>query len=398
MITWRTHLREAIRQLLASKTRAFLAVLGILVGTASVVAMISIGQLAENQILSQFEQLGINLLSVSIQSANYSQQSSARDSLSLDEANNIVNSSNNIELAAPYVMSYGNISFLGNSLNGSAVGVTPNMFRMAKLQLIEGRRLSFLDANDYFCVIGHQLYQAIKKQTGKSPLYQQVSVGSSIFTIVGILGKWPTNYFFNTDFNDAIIIPITTAMGLEKNAQINNIALRIINTNNIEPTKVAIQSYVAANTVNQQVTVHSPKTLIDSMKKSARTMTLLLGMIGSISLIVGGIGVMNIMLVSIAERHREIGVRMAIGARQSDIQWQFLMESVTLSVCGGIAGLILGLIVTDIVAWTSHWQFKVFLMPPLVGFGVSVMVGIFFGFYPAYKASKLDPITTLRSE
>jgi putative ABC transport system permease protein len=395
----KTHIREALRQLTSSKLRAFLAVLGILVGTASVVAMVSIGRLAENQILLQFEQLGINLLSVSIYSDNYnSSNANPNATLSLVNAENINAASNNITMSAPYISNYGNIVYQGKTLQGSSVGITPNMMSIADLTLLSGRNLSFLDANDYFCLIGNQFYQSIEQQGVKNPIGSQIAVGNTIFTIIGVLAPWQTNWFFNTDFNNAVLIPIGTALSIQKNATINSIALKINNTTLLPQTEKDITNYIQQHTLKQQVNVRSPKSIIDSMKASSATMTLLLGLIGSISLIVGGIGVMNIMLVSVAERHKEIGIRLAIGAKQRDIQLQFLIESVTLSIFGGIAGMLLGVLVTYGVSLYSKWTFSFFILPPLLGCLVSVLVGIFFGFYPARKASKLDPILTLRSE
>ena len=395
----RTHTREAVRQLTSSKLRAFLAVLGILVGTASVVAMVSIGRLAENQILLQFEQLGINLLSVSVYSQSYGNPSANPNAnLSLTDAENIAAVSTNISLVAPYLSTYGSIVYNGKSLQGSSVGITPAMMSIASLSLASGRALSFLDANNYFCVIGNQLAQSIEQQGTKNPIGAQITVGNSIFTIVGVLNPWQTNWFFNTDFNNAVLIPIATALSLQKSATISNVAIKINDTNLMSQTENQITQYVQQHTIKQQVNIRSPKSIIDSMKKSSETMTLLLGLIGSISLIVGGIGVMNIMLVSVAERHKEIGIRLAIGAKQRDIQLQFLIESVTLSIFGGVAGMVLGVLVTYGVSLYSKWTFSFFILPPLLGCIVSVLVGIFFGFYPARKASKLDPILTLRSE
>ena len=398
MITLKTHFREATRQLFANKLRAFLAVLGILVGTASVVAMVSIGELAEEQILAQFKNLGINLLSVSVYPLGDNQNANPEANLNIHSAENIVSASANIIEAAPYLSNYGSIVFQGHILSGSSVGVTPAMFHIAKLNIAKGRSLSFLDDFDYFCVLGQALAQKMHGYTHQSLIGQQVKIGSVIYTVVGILQKWPVNFFFDNDFNNSLLVPIHTAMGLQKNAHINSVSLRIGDTSLIAPTEKHIKAYINKHTLQQRVTIRSPKSLIDSMKKSSQTMTLLLGLIGSISLLVGGIGVMNIMLVSVAERHREIGIRLAIGARQKDIQLQFLVESITLSVFGGISGMILGVVITYFVALSFHWVFELFILPPIIGALVSIAVGVFFGFYPARQAAKLDPIQTLRSE
>lgn len=396
-MTLNSYFKEALRQLASAKLRAFLALLGLLVGTASVVAMVSIGKLAETQILSQFEQLGINLLSISVYSDNSNTSTSPGIVLDQQSAAQLISASPNITQVAPYYNSYGNIVYNGTSLQGSSVGLTPAMMKIAKLSVAKGRALSFLDNSNYYCVIGADLSNSIAEQGVANPVGSQIRVGNAIFTIVGILQSWPSNFFFNTDFNSAVIIPLGTAMALQKNPAISNIAVQIHDNSKLNQTQDAIKRYISAHTQDQQIQINSPKTIIDSMRKSSSTMTLLLGLIGSISLIVGGIGVMNIMLVSVAERQREIGIRLAIGARARDIQMQFLIEAVTLSILGGISGMLLGILVTYGVSLYSKWQFAFFVMPPIIGGLVSVMVGIFFGFYPARKASKLDPIITLRT-
>ena len=392
------YLREAIRQLLSSKLRSFLAMLGILVGTASVVAMISIGELAEHQIVKQFQAMGTNLLSASIYSNNGN--SNSFDGLSLANANKLRSISPNIEMVSPYVNVNGSVEFSGHSpQQSSAIGATPEIFSIAKLHLAEGRKISFLDAHHYYAVIGYALAKTLKPYiNNQSLLNKQITVGKDIYTIVGVLKKWPTNFFFQTNFNSAVIAPIQTVLDNQSNSDISNIAIRIHNTAQLSHTEKTLKNHIHQETIGQQIQVQSPKSLIDSMKSSSETMTLLLAFIGSISLIVGGIGVMNIMLVSVVERRREIGIRMAIGATSRDIQMQFLVESMALSAIGGLLGVIIGILVTLGVAMYSHWDFTLFWGPIIIGCGISVLIGVFFGFYPAKKASKLDPIQTLRSD
>ena len=394
----KTHIREALQQLKASKLRSFLAVLGILVGSASVVAMISFGQLSQAQILSQFKALGMNLLSVSIYPKNYnSKNANPFANLNIQEATNINKISNNIWFAAPYVNTYGNLIYNGHALQGSTDGITPEMFKIAKLKLHMGRELSFLDKKDYFCVIGHNLYQKMQSFGVQNPIGKQIQVGNNMFTVVGVLQKWPMNFFFSTDFNQAVLVPIATAMALQKNAKIQNVAIRLRDTNKSATTRATVKKYIENHTLQQRVTIRSPKSIAQSFEKTSETTTILLGVIGSISLIVGGIGIMNIMLVSVAERHKEIGIRLAIGAKQSDIQMQFMIESVVLSLFGGIVGTLSGVLISYIISLIKGWHFSIFITPPILGAVVTIAVGVFFGFYPARKASKLDPIETLRS-
>ena len=166
----------------------------------------------------------------------------------------------------------------------------------------------------------------------------------------------------------------------------------------IEPVIEEVKNYIKQHAPELSVFTRSPTQIIKSMKSQGQIFTLMLGMIGGISLLVGGIGVMNVMLVSVTERRREIGIRKAIGAKRKDIQFLFLIESVVLSLFGGLLGVFIGLLASYLIAYFSHWDFAFFITPPVIGFAVSVATGIFFGFYPALRASRLDPIETLRYE
>ena len=174
--------------------------------------------------------------------------------------------------------------------------------------------------------------------------------------------------------------------------------MRLTKNANIERVQEDIKKDYKKISPDKQLFFRSAKQLIDSMTSQRNTLTLLLALIGSISLVVGGIGVMNIMLVSVVERKREIGIRKAVGARSKDIRYLFLVESVALSLLGGVLGVLAGILTSYIIAVFAGWQFELFFTPPLIGFFVSVAVGVFFGYYPAHKASLLDPIQTLRAD
>ena len=231
-----------------------------------------------------------------------------------------------------------------------------------------------------------------------NPIGTQIRMGKHIFTIVGIAQKWPENTFFNQNINSSIIIPIQTSFVLSKYTKINDIVFRLKPGAKIPAIKASITDYIDKHAPNNNLFIRSARQLIDKMQAQQRTFTLLLGVIGGISLLVGGIGVMNIMLVSVVERRREIGIRRALGAKKRDIQILFVVESTILSVFGGGLGVIFGIVSSFIIAEFSHWHFMLFIFPPIIGFSVSAAIGIFFGFYPAYRASQLDPIEALRSE
>jgi len=394
------HLQEAFANLISAKLRSFLAVLGILVGTASVVAMVSSGELATQHALQQFKKLGTDLLSVSFyherQADNQTQTQT--QTFDLEQVENLQKNIPKLKLIAPYISLYQTISYAGHELEGNIIGTTASLQDVIKLQVSQGRFLTPLDDYEYFCFIGQGIFNALKQQGLMQPIGSRLDLGGEIFRIAGVLESWPENSFFNSDVNHAVIIPINAAKLLSQHTDINNLVVRFDKDANIDELQNAITTYMRGISPNLRLFFRSPKQIINSMANQQRTFTLLLGLIGSISLIVGGIGVMNIMLVSVTERRREIGIRKAIGADRAAIRTLFLTEAIILALFGGLLGVIVGIVISLIIAYFAHWQFHLFLLPPFIGFIVSVAVGIFFGFYPAHKAAKLDPIETLRGD
>lgn len=391
-------IQAAFSNLFASKLRSLLALLGILVGTASVVAMVSGGQMATMQALKQFQQLGTNLLTLS---SNYigkkTDTTDPTTQISLGTAIKITQASKDIQLAAPYTNNYSQVLFQDQPFGVNIIGAEQNLATILKLALSQGRFVSLIDRNEFYCVLGNEIYKKIEAQM-PNPIGKQLKIGDDFFTIVGVLNNWDQNSFVYADLNNAIIVPIQTSLLLSKYTQLNTIIMQINPKADTELLKRSITSYINNHSEDQQLYFNTPQTLIKSMEKQKQIFTIFLGFIGGISLLVGGIGVMNIMLVSVMERRHEIGIRLAVGATPRDISMLFLVESVILALFGGLLGVMLGIFVSFIIAETRHWGFAFFLDPPLIGFTVSVFVGIFFGFYPAYKASKLNPIDALRTE
>lgn len=387
--------REAVVNLLNAKLRSFLAILGVLVGTASVVALMSSSQLATAHALAQFKKLGTNLLAVDIrdrQSGDDTHQSN--DQFTLRDVSRLKTASPQIQLIAPYTVSFKQMYFNATQINGQIIGATEPFGEIAKVNIASGRFVSYLDERNLYCVIGATIAKKIQA-TGVNPLYQQIRVGDYMFTIVGVLDKWPENFFIYSDLNTSIIIPLKTTYLLSTHTEISNILVRLVKHPNLPLAKENIQTALQTILPHKVISLRSPEQLVKLVAKSRQTMSLLLIAIGSISLVVGGIGVMNIMLVSVIERRREIGIRMAVGARQFDILRMFLIESVVLTLFGGLLGVIVGVISSYIFSVITHWVFYFYMMPVMLGFIVSVIVGILSGFYPAYRASKLDPIQTL---
>ncbi len=388
--------KDAIANLLSGKLRSFLAILGILVGTASVVAMVSSGELATQQTLAQFKKLGTDLLSVSIGEAG--KQATKNTGFTPAQVSSLKPPTDNIIKAAPYTDTYANIYYHGHKINANLIGATENLEDVIKINLQQGRFISNLDNYQHYCVIGKDIAEQLKKYAVYDPVGRQLQIGTEYFTVVGVAEHWPENSFFNGDINRSIIITIPAATTVSKFAKINNVILRLRPDADIDATQKIMTNYINQIAPGKQLYFRSAKELINSMIHQKQILTILLGLIGSISLIVGGIGVMNIMLVSVVERKREIGIRKAIGAKRSDIQLLFLIEAVTLSLFGGALGVILGILTSYIISIFAHWHFKIFILPPVIGFAVSASIGIFFGFYPAYQAARLNPIECLRSE
>lgn len=394
------HIKEGFLNLFSSKLRSALAVLGILVGTASVVAMVSGGELATNEAIKQFKTLGTDLLALTLSdaAADNKKSNGTPENLTLAQMKEVAAADNRIRDIAPYTQLYNPLFFEGHEVSGSVLGVTDSFARIIHVELAKGRFISALDGYGFFCVIGHGVYEDIKKITFKDPLGQQIQVGMNVLTIIGVAKPWAENSFVYANVDNAIMIPLLTSTAMSKYAVINNLLIRLAPESDIDGVKEHITNYIEEHAANKQLFFRSAKELIARMAKQSEILTVFLGLIGSISLVVGGIGVMNIMLVSVVERRREIGIRLAVGARRADIRSLFLMEAVMLSLAGGSLGVVIGIIIAYVIAFCWHWQFTLFLLPPLIGFSVSVATGIFFGFYPAYKASRLDPIEALRSE
>lgn len=391
-------LYEAYSNLITSKLRSFLALLGILVGTASVVAMVSGGNLATRAALKELTRLGTNLLSVSIYAKSQNKEGGgAPVPLAYNTAMAIPGKIKGIMMVGPYSQAYSPISYMGHHLSGGLVGVTQSLKKIVFIKMKEGRFISNLDGYSMKCVVGHKLYQQIRQYSEQDLLGKQVQIGKQFCTVVGVLKPWKPNSFMYTDVNNSLLVPLQAAKLISKYATISDIVFRLAKKQNIENLKSQVTHYINLHSQNMRLFFMSPQQLIESAQKQSNILTLFLAFIGSISLLVGGIGVMNIMLVSVVERKREIGIRKAVGARSVDIVSLFLIESVILALTGGILGVVLGVVATYIISLYKHWQFTIFFLPIILGFCVSVLCGIFFGLYPAYKASKLDPIEALHS-
>ena len=390
--------QQALVNLLAAKLRSFLAVLGILVGTAAVVALVSSGQLATEKALAQFKALGTDLLSVSVYQNAADKKSSEKESISISYWRQFPERIPDILQIAPYGTAFQPMSFQGKVLSGVIIGADDSLARIIRIDVARGRFVSFVESFEHFCVIGNGLAKQLQEITLDDPIGKPLRIGQTLYTIIGVAAPWKENGFFNEDINQAVIIPLAGMALVSKETKINYAVLLLKPGSPIDEVINAIKQLITQQAPKMNVFIRSAKQIIASMESQGRIFTLLLAVIGSISLLVGGIGIMNVMLVSVAERKKEIGIRKAVGAKNRDIQTLFLVESVLLSLLGGVLGVVTGLIVTRTIAYFSQWPFTIHLMPPIAGFAVSAATGIFFGFYPARRAAALEPMESLRSE
>lgn len=392
------HAKQAVINLMSAKLRAFLAVLGILVGTAAVVALISCGQLATAKALEQFKALGTDLLAVSVYAKEANKSHAEEDAISSDQWQQLAERIPYVLNIAPYSTAYQALSFHGTVMQGVVIGADEHLADIVHIELAQGYFVSFLESFEHFCVIGYGLSEQIKQLTQDDPLGKQLKIGRALYTIIGIAKPWKENAFFNEDINQAAIVPLGGIRLVSKDAKINSAVLLLKPDSPIDSVIEDMKHILLSFAPKLGIFPRSAKQIIASMESQGRIFTLLLGVIGGISLLVGGIGVMNVMLVSVSERKKEIGIRKAVGAKNRDIQALFLVESVMLSLLGGTLGVILGLVFTRIVAFFSGWTFSIYWLPPVAGFLVSAATGVFFGFYPARRAAQLEPMASLRSE
>lgn len=392
------HVQEALRNLRYAKLRSALAMLGIIVGTGSVVALISSSELATQHALAQFKTLGTQLLALdfsppsSAMSPNRSQAG-----VNANDVAKLTQPVSGVDHVAPYIMSYGQLHVLKKVSSVQVLASTGTLIHIAKIELARGRYVSMLDRHRYFCDIGADVAHEFE-QHGVDPIGQQVLFNHHYLTVVGVLKRWQPTIFLYTDLNHGLLVPLDTAYQMTPAARIANVLFHLTPNVSLATTQSALQHRFAQRLPGWRLDFRNPQQIIGVVAKQRATFTWLLGAIGGIALVVGGIGVMNIMLVSVIERRREIGIRLAIGATGGDILWMFLIESIILTIFGGIIGIILGVSISWGIAVASKWAFRLFSMPILLGFAVSVCVGVLSGFYPALRASQLDPIQSLGND
>jgi len=404
------NIRISFRALAANKLRSGLTMLGIIIGVAAVVALMSIGRGATRNITSRVEGLGSNLVAISsarnVRQAGVGAQSTP---LYYSDYQEIANDVNNVVGIAPTYQAQARVMYSSNSSTFGVTGVTSQFAAVNAYTVSEGRFISDYDnsAESRVVVLGSQA--ATDLFSGLNPLGRDITINGINFTVIGVLASKGSTGFFSQD--EVILIPLETGYArIFGGAAVSNgkrtlssISLSASNANTVNNV-ISQAEYILRRDHQLTLTdtlpfnVTSQSQALSTLTSITSTLTAFLGAIAGISLFVGGIGIMNIMLVSVRERTREIGLRKAVGARRSVILMQFIVETITLSLIGGIVGILLGAAIAEIVTLTGLITTFVSVDVVLYSFFFAALVGLFFGIYPAYQAASLRPIEALRYE
>jgi len=381
-------LKMAFAAMRGNKLRSLLTALGIIFGVGAVIAMISIGQGASKDVSDRISSMGSNMIIVSPLRGTR---------LSLDDARELLDRVPSVTHAMPYVSFSATVKWSNQTHDTSIQGVTEDYTVIRSAGISSGRLFTRDEVSnrELVAVVGQTVIKELF--SGKSPLGEKVMIKGKSFLVVGVLAAKGSS--MGRDSDDTILIPVTTAQRITGSTQVNSIYLKAASADKAalavaHITSILNQKFKRENTVR----VTSQDELLETINTTARTFTIMLGAIAGISLLVGGIGIMNIMLVSVTERTREIGIRKALGAKRKNIMWQFLVESVFLSVAGGLLGVLFGIGVSRAVSYLAKWTTVISLSAVFISFLFALAVGLFFGVYPAYKAANLDPIVALRHE
>lgn len=396
----------AFRALRRNKLRSVLTALGIIIGVGAVIAMVSIGNGAKAQVEEQIASLGQNMILIfsgSVTSSGLRTGWGTAGTLRIEDADAIRREVPGVIAVSPEVISTSQVSAGNQNWFTRIYGEAPEYFDIRQWPLSEGAIFTAQDVRsaNKVCVIGRTT--ASQVFGSENPVGQVLRIRGVPFLITGVLtakGLSPQG----TDQDDLAVLPYSSAMKRVIGVStLRGINVQVASPNDLAPaqqqiTELLRQRHNIRPGRDDDFTVRNQEEIAATATATSRVMTMLLGAIASVSLLVGGIGIMNIMLVSVTERTREIGVRLAVGAHGRDILTQFLIEAVTLSVIGGIIGILLGLGASHLLSVFAHWPTLISIPSIIAAFLVSAAVGIFFGFYPAREAARLDPIEALRYE
>jgi putative ABC transport system permease protein len=409
MINIPSTLKISIRALWVNKMRSALTMLGMIIGVGAVIAMLAVGTGASEKISKQISSIGSNLIIIlpgSTTSGGLRMGMGSQPTLTRDDADAIQRECPAVEYAAPVLNGAAQIVYGNQNWSTGVYGTSPAMLNIREWPLFSGRPFTDQDVRSAtkVCLLGQTVVENLFGSI--DPIGQVIRIKKIPFTVIGVLerkGQSPQGQ----DQDDTIYIPVTTAQkkifgtrfpGMVRSVMVKGKSADDLDAAERQITELLRQRHRIGPKQENDFTVRNLTQIMQVAEQSTKVMTLLLGAIASVSLLVGGIGIMNIMLVSVTERTREIGIRMAVGAKTWDIRLQFIIEALTLSLIGGIIGIIAGISGSKIISTVAGWSTIVSFPSIFLAFGFSGLVGIFFGFYPAYKASLLNPIDALRYE
>ena len=409
MINVNSTFKIALRALWVNKMRSFLTMLGIIIGVGAVITMLAVGTGASEKIAEQIASVGSNLIMVvpgSITQGGIRMGSGSHSTLTKDDAEAIEKECSAVSAVAPIVNTTAQAVYGNQNWATAIYGTSPGILLVKDCALVAGRNFVDQDIRSAtkVCILGQTVVDNLFG--GIDPIGQIVRIKKVPFTVIGIL-ETKGQSIMGQDQDDVVYIPLTTAqkkiVGTSMPGMVRSIMVKARSAEDMslaerQVTELLRQKHRSGPNKEDDFTVRNLSQMMQVAEQSANVMTILLGAIASISLLIGGIGIMNIMLVSVTERTREIGIRMAIGAKTWDIRIQFIIEALTLSMIGGIFGITLGVTGSYILSAAAGWATIVSPLSIILAFGFSGLVGIFFGFYPAYKASLLNPIDALRYE
>lgn len=396
----------ALKALYSNKLRSILTMLGIIIGVGAVIAMVSIGMGVRKKVQDSISSLGSNMLIVQAGAPRVNgvrQAAGSGENLKLDDSDAIKKKIKNIDYVAPSVQKAYQVVNGNQNWNTTVYGITYEYMSIRSLTVNSG---SFITDNDIntrtrVAVIGATVASNLFGST--NPVGKNIRINNDPYKVIGVLDNKGQSAM-GQDQDDCVLIPITTAMErLMALTSIRTINVQVSSADKIDQVQAEIETLLRQrhrikNPADDDFQVNNLTSIMETMTSTTTMITLLLGSIAAISLVVGGIGIMNIMMVSVTERTREIGIRKALGATFNNIMMQFLIESIVVSVLGGLVGIIIGCASAMAIAQFGGFNTVITLEPILLSFFFSVGIGLFFGIYPARKAAKLDPIEALRYE
>ncbi|MFJ5350400.1 ABC transporter permease [Pectobacterium parvum] len=388
-------LLESLNSLILLGRRAVLALLGIAVGCGSVVALLNVGHNAETEAMGVFRGMGSDLLVAAVQNrmGNHAISSAPADLDIPVLRQNLPD----IKAATALIVTSTEARLRGRSLSTMVVGSRAELSEVLELKLAQGRYLSDFDEQSTYIVLGANVAEQWASQGGVAALGERVQVSGYLFEIVGILQPQGRNPLVPVSVDDSILMPISGMRRVMSTPQIVSVIARNSGSDTLVQTGSQLKDYLTPLMPKLDIDVQIPQQLLEGMAQQSRMFSWLLAGLGGISLLVGGVGVMNVMVMNVSERRREIGVRMALGARPRDIAGLFLLEAVVLSACGALIGAVCGVAAAWLFVFFSDWStFSLSVLSLPLGIGGSLAIGLFFGLNPAMTAARLEPVQALR--